>query len=548
MADQDLQIKITTTADTAGVQQAATALQSLDKGAQAAGPAVASAAAGVQKVSEAAAPAAVQTEKLGQIFGGLARSTAGGKESIMGVAMALRALWTTFTVGAGPVGIVLALCAALAGLVLAFKSTGESAEQMQQKIEAANKVKLDRLAGELKSITDESGRAKAALDAQAASAERIADAKLADQLAANKASGLPAKEIAKREVDIRRNREDENRAAKQKLLDDKSGVDSGSSQDAERERLKAQAQLDVAEAAKGRLELAKKTLESTPKIRESNGMTRGLADNSAHDAAEAEVAAAQKAIKAITQPGEKIEDRLATLTKARDATREAKAAADNTAEQSRLAADNERASQSGENPYLKSTRATEDKGTKLTPAEEQARDKRAGEFSKIGSAALRNRFAALANDNKTPSLADQRAAFQAFPDAGFKFGPAGLSSASTKATGSSATLTRGGEAYQGGEGGIKKVGESMDKTTKALQTSAKTDLPDFEPAAKAAQDLTALLATFATTTSGQLLKQAGAMQATAGAVTAHDSKIKTLAQRMAQIEAQMASIRSRSSS
>lgn len=92
---------------------------------------------------------------------------------------------------------------------------------------------------------------------------------------------------------------------------------------------------------------------------------------------------------------------------------------------------------------------------------------------------------------------------------------------------------------------VEAAASPMEATSAALQEAAGVTLPDFTPAATAADALAKTISDFAATNGGFASTTVASLSATAGVVTNHDGQIRTLEQTVRIIQGQMAAMRTR---
>lgn len=213
MADTDFKIKITTTADTAGAQSAASALQGLGKAAGETGKES-------KSLGEELGKLGARNSEAKDVIEGLETASRGGASGLFGLAKAGRNLWEVFA-GSTVIGRVVQLTALAAAGFLALREkiteVEKPAEDVTKTLDEAvaaaakiNQVRLEALKTELDAISNRAKVASDAIDGIYSATDKLSKARMGVELATLAAdSSLSPEEKAKREYEIRKKYGDE---------------------------------------------------------------------------------------------------------------------------------------------------------------------------------------------------------------------------------------------------------------------------------------------------------------------------------------------------
>ncbi|OQC18854.1 MAG: hypothetical protein BWX69_03188 [Planctomycetes bacterium ADurb.Bin069] len=210
MANEEVRINLTSSADTSGVDKMGAAVGGIAGDSR-------KAAAGLgdsAKASKALGSALGKSVEVGgaatSLMTNLATASQGGAAGFFAAGRAILSFGQIVKgvlLGAGPVGIAVAAIGLLAGAVFAlkdaFKPAGESVDAFKKRIEDLDKANLRTLDATLSALSDRLKGAKEEADAVRASLDKIDDAEMAAKLAAVKASDLTQKQKDEQEFLIR---------------------------------------------------------------------------------------------------------------------------------------------------------------------------------------------------------------------------------------------------------------------------------------------------------------------------------------------------------
>ncbi len=552
------------------------------KGAEGAAASVKPLAAATKDQAAASTAAGVSSEKMGQIFGGLARASQGGREGLLGLAMAARAFWAALS--GGTVAVIAAIVAALAGLAVGFASTGKSAEEAKQKVEELNKANLEAFKLQLESITTAAKDGTNALIEEAAQADRFADAKLArDKVALDveaKATGMSAEEKAQRLLKLERDREDQRinqtKATKERIA----GIEEDASNEFAQKQIDADTKLNIALAAKPEAErLAKRERELT--------MRTGTFDPEIERAAAEELQNTRTRLAALKKTLPVSEASIPGLREQKAKADEAATAQAEKAKKARADATNYEAEQAALAPVTQDRRRLENKARiDLTPAEkekiEKAKAKARAEMEfkmrALGPAAVANR---IAGGDKSIDL---DAARKLFPDYKFVAPAAGTPTAQPAPSSQGTGVYRPGEALPRTTAGVDRFGEALpgptlgagnqmtrgplkpgsdnkqfeqsaDKINESMTKAAEQKAPDLTPAADASEKIAEAQKTQAGAIDDYTQRHAAAAESFAGfaasavaTIQFQSEKINALSARVSTLASQVSAMRSQRTS
>lgn len=210
MANEDVRINLTSSADTAGIDKMGAAVGGLSGGA-------AKAAAGLGDASKSAKEMGQGLGKAVEVGGAttalmqnIASASQGGAQGMFAAGRAILSFGQIVKgvlLGAGPVGIAIAALGLLAGAALAlkdaFKPAGETVEDFKKRLDGLDKANLKALDATISALSDRLKAAKEDADAVRASLDKIDDAEMAAKLSAVGGSNLTADQKKEQEFLIR---------------------------------------------------------------------------------------------------------------------------------------------------------------------------------------------------------------------------------------------------------------------------------------------------------------------------------------------------------
>lgn len=210
MANEEVRINLTSSADTSGVDKMGAAVGGIAGDSR-------KAAAGLGDSAKASKDLSAELGKTVAVGGatkeflGAVRDVGkGGAESLFAMgraALSFGNIVKTTLVTSGPIGWAIAALGLLAAAVIALKDTfkpaGESVDAFKKRIEDLDKTNLRSLDATLSALSDRLKDAKEEADAVRAALDKVDDAEMAAQLAAVKASKLTPEQKAEQEMLVR---------------------------------------------------------------------------------------------------------------------------------------------------------------------------------------------------------------------------------------------------------------------------------------------------------------------------------------------------------
>lgn len=210
MANEEVRINLTSSADTSGVDKMGAAVGGIAGDSR-------KAAAGLGDSAKASKDLSAELGKTVAVGGatkeflGAVRDVGkGGAESLFAMgraALSFGNIVKTTLVTSGPIGWAIAALGLLAAAVIALKDTfkpaGESVDAFKKRIEDLDKANLRSLDATLSALSDRLKDAKEEADAVRAALDKVDDAEMAAQLAAVKASKLTPEQKAEQEMLVR---------------------------------------------------------------------------------------------------------------------------------------------------------------------------------------------------------------------------------------------------------------------------------------------------------------------------------------------------------
>lgn len=378
---QELLIKIGIKSDTAQGKDAAASVERIGNAVKATAPEMQKAGTASKDMARGLGEGAAVGNATVAAMTNLAAASEGGASGVIAIGRAAFAAGISFKgllASMGPFGLIAAAIGVALGVVsLALKKSEDSAKDAKAKLDELNKSNLDALKTQISGATEEAKKFKDELEAAARAKDRIADAKLADQLATIKASDLTPDQKERAEVDVRRKREDEKRADAQKLLDEKADADAKTAQRlAQIEMDKATAE-EIAAGKKARLKAAENNIPAfTGRVRSGRGADVDAMPGEGRS--EQAIAAARELEEAKLAAGPDIDATIKAAEEKRKLATEERMKADEVAAASAAVAKRERDTQLEEAPYITNARKQTDKVTAakipLTPQQQAAQD------------------------------------------------------------------------------------------------------------------------------------------------------------------------------
>jgi hypothetical protein len=526
MANEEVRINLTSSADTSGFDKISAASKEAGAGIGAA-----------SKESKAMSQELGRGVEIGNAavsaFQNIANAGQGGASGLIAITRAgfsAGAMFKGLLASMGPFGIAAAAVGIAVGLISAALRKGEAAaKDAEARIAALNKVKLDEAAKEQDKPRIAAAEALKVLEAEARVKEEIADAELARRKAAvradAKATGESAEVTEQKLVALDRQREDEKRANALKLAQERV-----SKLAAEEER-RAKAAKEAADAYADQqkrldtLAARERAAASTPETTSAMGMPTA---NPEYARAQADLAAARAAADGLSA------ESVAQQKTAAEALQKAAEEATRTANEARAAAELEAKKYRALTPIINDTRKAEDRAkAPQTEAEkaaiEKARAKQDEQIRRIPASIWANRMATEGMVDDSTAAAVQRNfpgyKFPTRPQASAPVAPltptsvaAAQPATPTPAPGGG-TIQRGGETFRAGAGGLEKVADTLKGATEAVKGSDTGDAT-----AKAAAELKAAEE-----------QRAAAVQASAQQTTSAISDIISMSQETASV-------------
>ncbi len=506
----------------------------------------------------------------------------------------------------GPFGAIAAAIGVSLGLIsAALKKSEDGAADARKKVDELNEAKLDKAVaeqGKLKSAIEATVRE---LQAQARAKEEIADTELARRgaeiRADGKASGEEPEETERKLVALSRQREDEKRTTALKLANDEAKARADAQKALEAAAAQAAKDAADAEARRNAVQVAQTAKDTTPQTA-SGKYGEELVLTDAYVAAAKALKDATAAAKNDTEESVKGLKKLADAKAvdaqaAAEATKQAQAAAKLLADTQKVTnpliqstrADEDRAKRErtdAEEAAAKKAQANKDAEIRRTPA--AIWNNKIATGADVDQAALdrnypgykwsqapewkRNQQAASMTPTGTVAETAAKAAAEAAakaaaakPSGGTMIGPDGQvidvtgvpkpTVASMIGPDGRPVAVQSGQptgpgrgAYRDGgdrreTGNTKELSTNLDKASGALQAAADIKLPDFKPAADAAEELASIQAEFSTQTAALLERQIQAMSTAAESLISQASKLSNHGSRISTLESQFRAAR-----
>lgn len=589
---EDVRINLTSSADTSGIDKMGAAVGGLSGGA-------AKAAAGLGDASKSAKEMGQGLGKAVEVGGAttalmqnIASASQGGAQGMFAAGRAILSFGQIVKgvlLGAGPVGIAIAALGLLAGAALAlkdaFKPAGESAEEMGRRIAELNKAKLDRVANEQKLLTEAANEAVTAINAELAAMDRLADIRTArlieEEKARGKEKGIPADVTERNITRIRRDAEDAKIGRTLSAADEQARVLEDVASDAEQKRATLDIQRNQLLGLKAKYDQLNEQEVAMRREMLKGYFKRGYAEpeqNAQLSALQRERDAAREKLEKRLggkddKEGTLYKDAQKTADEALNVATTAAQAAAKAAEAAAAKAAEARGQEGQISPERAKLRAAEDRNAReLTAAEKAkiesdkaaARTKQEAQMLALGPNVVATRIAsgdasldiALARElypkqkfvqPTAPAPIAQPAnpsgvygPGEALPTntAGVFRGalPAGPVDPRNQLT--FGTLKPGSDNKLGAD--AKKAADSMEST---LGKAADQELPDFQPAADAAAEVSKNLETFAAQSAEQISALVTTLTTAAGTAQSHATLLSTHSAKIAQLESQFRAAR-----
>jgi len=382
--------------------------------------------AGFDQFGNAAKDAAKSSKELGQGLGkavevggattalmqNLAQASQGGVPGFFALGRAILAFGQIVKgvlLGAGPVGIAIATIGLLIGAAVAlkdaFKPAGESADEMARRLADLNKAKLDRITTEQNQLSAATKTAVEEIDKELAAVDKLADLRtsrlIEEEKARGKEKGTPADVVERNIARIRRDAEDAKIGRDLTGAERKARTLEDAASDAEQKRITIDTQRNQLLAMKANLDNADAAMREYRKEVFINTVKRGGASNKAedvklgglYDVRDQARSAIEKRLGGKDKDGELYKAAQKTMDEALQSATTAAQDARKAAEDASTAAAAARAAETQLKPERTKLRTAEDKNAReLTDSEKLAIEKRvkrtALSYQAVGSSAL----------------------------------------------------------------------------------------------------------------------------------------------------------------